>query len=177
MKMLLVLVIACGAAAAQARPLVVQESARITNPDPTGFPYFAADVAVDGDDAIATMERYITPADPVSESDQEHEVAVYLFHRSGNAWAPVKQLVLHHHFALTSFKAGVAMRNGIAALALNPLYVFERQANGDWVSAPVTGTDISNPGDSVTIDGDRILFGGSSGPWMGTLYERNATGV
>ena len=58
MKMLLVLVIACGAiAAAQARPLVVQESARITNPDPTGFPYFAADVAVDGDDAIATTRN------------------------------------------------------------------------------------------------------------------------
>jgi hypothetical protein len=178
MKILPLLAIACGAVAvAQARPVVVEESARITNPDPTGFPYFASDVAVDGDDAIATLERYIAAPQDGDPSDQQHEVAVHLFHRSGNTWAPVKQLVLDHDFALTSFKAGLAMRNGIAALALNPLYVFERQSNGDWVSATVTGTDVSNPGDSVAIDGDRIFFGGSSGPWMGTLYERNASGV
>jgi len=178
MKFLPVLVIACGAvAAAQARPVVIEESARITNPDPTNFPYFASDVAVDGDDAIATMERYFPPPEGGALSDEEHDVAVYLFHRSGNTWSPVKQLVLDHDFPLTSFKAGLAMRNGIAALALNPLYVFERQSNGDWVSASVTGVDVSNPGDSVTIDGNRIFFGGSSGPWMGTLYERNSAGV
>src|SRR5262245_34811531 len=148
MKFLLVLLIACGAAAAQARPVVIEESARITNPDPTNFPYFASDVAVDGDDAIATMERYIPPPEGEDPSDQEHDVAVHLFHRSGNTWTPVKQLVLDHDFALSSFKAGLAMRNGIAALALNPLYVFERQGNGDWTSASVTGADPINPGDS-----------------------------
>jgi hypothetical protein len=177
MKTLSALLIACGAiAAAHARPLVVQESARIVNPDPVNFPYFASDVAVDGDEAIATMERFIDPPEGDDPSEQNHEVAVHLFRRSGETWVPVKQLVLHHHFAFTSFKAGLAMRNGIAALALNPLYVFERR-NGDWVSASVTGVDPANPGDSVTVDGDRIFFGGSSGPWMGTLYERNATGV
>ncbi len=68
------------------------------------------------------------------------------------------------------------MRNGIAALALNPLQVFER-SNGNWVSAPITGVDPGNPGDSIAIDGTRILFGGSSGPWMGTLYEKSSAGV
>src|SRR5688572_6678533 len=177
MKILSAIVITCGAiAAAHARPLVVQETARIVNPDPVNFPYFASDVAVDGDDAIATMERFIDPPDGGDPSAQEHDVAVHLFHRSGDTWTPVKRLVLHHHFAFTSFKSGLAMRNGIAALALNPLYVFERR-NGDWVSASVTGVDPTNPGDSVTVDGNRIFFGGSSGPWMGTLYERNSTGV
>jgi len=176
MKILPALLISLGTiAAAHARPLVVQETARITNPDPANFPYFASDVAVDGDDAIATMERY-------TESETggpavAHDVAVHLFHRSGNTWAPVRQLVTHHHFAGSSFKAGLAMRNGIAALALNPLYVFERQGNGDWTSAPITGVDPDNPGDSVTVDGDRIFFGGSSGPWMGTLYERDSAGT
>lgn len=166
-------------AAAHARPLVVQESARITNPDPANFPYFASDVAVDGDDAVATMERYIGTgtASGGFSNDLEHDVAVYLFRRSGTTWKPVRQLVQQHHFAGNSFKAGLAIRNGIAALALNPLHVFERQSNGDWKAAPVTGADPANPGDSVTVDGNRIFFGGSSGPWMGTLYERDSSGV
>jgi len=177
MKILMGLVIAWGAlAVAQARPLVVQESARISNPDPANFPYFASDVAIDGDDAIATLERYIDAPEGGDPNDIEHDVAVHLFHRTAAGWAPVRQLVLQHHRVFTRFDSGLAMRNGIAALALNPLYVFERR-DGEWVSAPITGVDLDNPGDSITIDGTRILFGGSSGPWLGTLYERNTTGV
>jgi hypothetical protein len=168
------LLFACGSIAiAQSRPLVVQESARLSNPDPANYPYFAADVAVDGDDAIATLERYIEPPEGGDPNDTEHDIAVHLFHRTAGAWAPVRQLVQHHHGPFASVKSGLAMRNGIAALALNPMYVFERQ-NGDWVSTPITGVDPDMPGDSVTIDGSRILFGGTSGPWMGTLYEKDA---
>jgi len=177
MKTLPALLIACGAlAVAQARPLVIQESARIVNPDPANFPYFAADVAIDGDDAIATLERYFDAPEGGNPNDDEHEVAVHLFHRTTGGWTPVRQLVLHHHRPFTSFNSGLAMRNGIAALALNPLYVFERR-NGNWVSAPITGVDPAMPGDSVTIDGTRILFGGSSGQWQGTLYEKNTAGI
>ena len=62
MKLLSGLFIAWGAlAVAQARPLVVQESARIANPNPATYPIFADDVAIDGDDAIATLERFIDP--------------------------------------------------------------------------------------------------------------------
>ena len=174
MKMLPGLVVACGAlAVAQARPLVLQESARIANPDPGNFPYFAADVAIDGDDAIATLERYFDAPEGGDPNDDTHDVAVHLFHKTTGGWAPVRQLVLHHHHPFASFNSGIAMRNGIAALALNPLYVFERR-DGDWVSAPVTGVDPAMPGDSITIDGTRILFGGTSGPWQGTLYEKNS---
>jgi hypothetical protein len=177
MKILPGLLIAFGAlAVAQARPLVVQESARIVNPDPVTYPYFAADVAIDGDDAIATQERYFEPGPGSDPRDIEHEVAVHLFRRTASGWAPVRQLVVHHHPAFSSFNSGLAMRNGIAALALNPLYVFERR-DGDWIEAPITGVDPSMPGDSVTIDGARILFGGTSGQWLGTLYEKNTSGV
>ena len=162
--------------AAQARPLVVQESARITNPDPANYPYFAADVAIDGDDAVATLERYFDAPEDGDPRDIEHEVAVHLFRRTASGWAPVRQLVTHRHDALSSFESGLAMRNGIAALALNPLYVFEKR-DGDWVAAPITGVDPFNPGDQISIDGARILFGGSSGQWMGTLYEKNGEGV
>ena len=83
MKILLGILIACGAlGVAQARPLVIQESARIANPDPANFPYFAADVAIDGDDAIATLERYFEPPEGSDPNDLEHEVAVHLFHRN-----------------------------------------------------------------------------------------------
>ena len=177
MKTLIGFLIAFAAlAVAQARPLVVQESARITNPDPGNYPYFAADVAIDGDDAVATLESYFDAPEGGDPRDLEHDVAVHLFHRTGSAWVPVRQLVTHHHSPLTSFESGLAMRNGIAALALNPLYVFERR-DGDWIAAPITGVDAFNPGDQISIDGARILFGGSSGQWMGTLYEKNSAGV
>ena len=167
----------CALAVAQARPLVIQESARLVNPDPVTYPVFASAVAIDGDDAIATQERFIEPPEGGDSRDMQHEVAVYLFHRTTGGWVPVRQLAVQHHFFPSStFKVGLAMRNGVAALALNPLYVFER-INGDWVSSPITGVDPSNPGDRVAIDGHRILFGGSSGPWMGTLYEKNSAGV
>jgi hypothetical protein len=164
----------CSLTVAQARPLVVQESARIGNPDPANYPYFASDVAIDGDDAIATLERYIEPPEGGDPADISHDVAVHLFHRTASGWTPVRQLVQHHHGPFASFNSGLAMRNGIAALALNPLYVFERR-DGDWVSAPITGVDPDMPGDSISIDGSRILFGGTSGQWMGTLYEKDTT--
>lgn len=178
MKTLPGLLLACCAlAVAQARPLVLQESARFTNPDAATYPYFASDVAVDGDDAIATLERYIDAPEGGDPWDISHDVAVYLFHRSGTGWAPVRPLAVHHHGPFDSFNSGLAMRNGIAALGLNPIYVFERR-DGEWLSAPITGTEPYMPGDSISIDGTRILFGGSSGQWLGTLYERNtSTGI
>jgi hypothetical protein len=173
MKTLFGLLIACGSlAVAQARPLVVQESARIANPDPVNFPYFASDVAIDGDDAIATLERYIDAPEGGDAGDISHDVAVHLFHRTTAGWTPVRQLVMHHHSPFISFNSGLAMRNGIAALGLNPLYVFERR-DGDWVSAPITGVDDTMPGDSITVDGRSILFGGTSGQWMGTLTKEH----
>jgi len=131
---------------------------------------------MDGDDAIATLERYIDPPEGEDPRDISHDVAVHLFHRTSSGWAPVRQLLVHHHRPFNSFNSGLAMRNGIAALALNPLYVFERR-DGNWAPATVTDVDPSNPGDSVTIDGTRILFGGTSGQWQGTLYEKNAAGI
>ena len=116
MKLLSGLLIAWGAlAVAQARPLVVQESARIKNPNPVTYPIFAADVAIDGDDAIATLERFIDP--PEGEfGDAEHEVAVYQFHRTNRGWAPVRLLAVQHHFfPFSTFDSGLAMQNGIAA--------------------------------------------------------------
>jgi hypothetical protein len=178
MKVLIGFIVAWGAlATAQARPLVVQESARIVNPDPATYPYFASDVAIDGDDAIATLERYFEPGPGGDPGDIEHEVAVYLFRRTGTVWAPVRPLAIQHHGPFATFNSGLAMRNGIAALALNPLYVFERR-EVNWVESPITGVDPAMPGDSIAIDGNRILFGGTSGQWMGTLYEKSsATGV
>ena len=123
MKTLLGLLIACGAlAVAQARPLVVQESARIANPDPVNFPYFAADVAIDGDDAIATLERYIDApegGDPQRRSSTT--VAVHLFHRNRRrlgARAATRAASPRRRSA--TFDSALAMRNGIAALGAEP---------------------------------------------------------
>ncbi len=178
MKLLSGFIVAwCALGAVHARPLVIQESARLTNPNSASYPVFASDVAIDGDDAIATLERFIDPPPGGDPRDAEHEVAVYLFHLTSSGWAPVRQLAVQHHFfPFSTFDVGLTMRSGVAALALNPLQVFVRK-NGNWVSAPITGVDPFSPGDSIAVDGRRILFGGSSGQWMGTYYEENSAGV
>ncbi len=88
-------------------------------------------------------------------------------------WAPVRQLVVHHHFPFSSFNSGLAMRNGIAALALNPLYVFERR-DGDWVSAPVTGVDPQCPATASPSTARASCSAAAAASGMGTLYEKNS---
>ena len=155
---------------------MIQESARIVNPDPANFPYFAADVAVDGDDAIATLERYFDVPEggnPNDDAARRGCPPVPSHHRRMDADPAARPASRR---AFTSIHSGLAMQNGIAALAMNPLYIFERR-NGDWVSAPITGVDPAMPGDSIAVDGTRILYGGTGGQWSGTLYEKNAAGI
>jgi len=174
MKKLLVLLLACvTCGAVQGRSLVVQESARLANPDPA-YPVFGGGVAIDGDDAMVMLSR-ANPGDSEGNGQSE-DLAVWLFRRVNGTWTAIRQLEAVHHPDYYLWHGDVAMQGGVAALALNPLSIYERR-NGDWVQV-LDNVYASEPGRSVEVDSGRVIFGGSSGTFMGTVFERDAsTGV
>src|SRR5688572_14846083 len=131
MKKLLLLLLTCiTIGAAQARSLVIEESARLTNPDES-YPDFGTGVAIDGDDAFVLLRRYTPPSDEFG-TDELEEIAVWLFRRVNGTWTPVRQLEAVRHGLEYIWGGDVAAQGGIAALAINPLSIYERR-NGDWV--------------------------------------------
>ena len=95
MNTLLALLLACGMCAAQARPLVIQEKSRFSNPDPS-YESFGASVAIDRDDAMVKLRRYHPPEDEFGTNESE-DIAVWLFRRINDVWTPVRQLDSVHH--------------------------------------------------------------------------------
>jgi hypothetical protein len=173
MNKLLVSLLACTlCGAAQARSLVIQENARLTSPDPS-YPEFGTGVAIDGDDALVVLRRYTPPNDELGQ-DEIEDIAVWLFRRVNGTWTPVRQLESTRHGLEYIWGGDVAMQNGIAALAINPLSIYERR-NGDWVQV-LDGVMADEPGTSIEVDHGRVIFGGSSGTFMGTVFARNASG-
>ncbi len=73
----------------------------------------------------------------------------------------------------------IAMKNGVLALAFEPMYIFERE-NGTWVQKLIgapPGQPVAwhEPVSDVEIDGGRIFNGSAS--WGGTIFEKDpATG-
>jgi hypothetical protein len=119
----------------QAGPLVIEEVARITSPDPS-YTSFGAPVAVDGNSIIVGGGR----PTPNPEFPDQFDRTAFLFERnSAGQWVFVRTLAT----IPTAFDAGgdvtypfnVAMSGGVASVASGQILVFERTASG-WVSVP-----------------------------------------
>lgn len=137
-------VIACVALAPTlsiAAPLVFEETAKITSPDPSYL--FPQRVAADGDTIIATGVR--------QDGNIQHHVA-YLFRRQSNgAWVYVRKLAEtscdNGEVAEDTCHASVAMRNGLAVVSAGQVHVFERSSDGSWVARPSEG--FAGPGEAA----------------------------
>src|SRR5262245_16618030 len=151
MKKLLLLLLACTLCGAlQARSLVIQESARLTTPD-ASYPEFGYwGVAIDGDDAMILLTRYTPPNDELG-TDEREDLVVWLYRRVNGTWTAIRPVESTTHGLEYIWSGDVAMQNGIAALAINPLSIYEKR-NGDWVQVlnDVMGDD---PGRSIEVDG------------------------
>lgn len=159
------------AVAAEARPMFIEESARISNPNPAAYEHFGNEVALDGDEALISLAHYV----PNPEYYDEYHTSVWLFRRVNGAWTPVREIATDLDVEYL-WDNGMAMRDGVAALALNPVRIFEK-VDGEWVAASAEPID-AGPGDSITIENGRILYGGSDGTFKGTLIEKSpADGV
>jgi hypothetical protein len=178
MKSLLAGLAALGAAAlVHAHPLVIEESSRIA--PPPGVDGLWGDVALDGTEAVA-LSSYSYP-DPESEFDYWTITSAHLYRRTGTTWTYVQKLTESddHSGDDATNRNPVAMKNGVLALAFEPMYIFERE-NGTWVQKRVgvpPGEPVAwhEPVSDVEIDGGRIFLGSAS--WGGTIFEKDsATG-
>jgi hypothetical protein len=174
MKTLLVGIAALGMATlVHARPLVIEESSRIA--PPPGVDTLWGDVALDGNEAVA-LSFFSYP----DESGEEYITitSAWLFRRSGTTWTLVRKLAESTDYSIddATNRDPIAMKNGVLALAFEPMYIFERE-NGNWVQKQIgapPGQPVAyhEPVSDVEIDGGRIFNG--SGSWGGTIFEKDS---
>ena len=151
----------------EAGPLVLEEVAKLTSPDPSYF--FGGRVAIDGDSIIVTGARL--SGDP--QFPNLDRVA-FLFERtSSGAWVFVRKLIETSDEAESSVPEAVAMNGGVAAFARGPVHVFERTAAG-WVSVPSTGF---SQGRDVEVHSGMILASEGECSFSAELYEKQASGT
>ncbi len=176
MKRIAFLLLALVAGFAQARPVVVEHSVTLTNPDRTNWPYFGRQVAIDGDYALVLGERVNTPPEAV---DPERHRIVWVYHREGEAWNFVGPLAPEEVIdSGDGFTPAVAMRNGIVATLLQELRVY-RLVAGSFVRQNVVRTpplsDLNGP--DLEIDGNRILVAANGCSWDAVVFEQDTAGT
>jgi len=144
-----------GIAHAAERPVVLEEVATLTRPDASWTYFGRAGVAIDGDYALVSAERFIP--DPNAEGGSRHEVAAFLYQRSGSNWVYSRQLgPLVGALDILS-NLGLAMKDGIAVTAMPGVRIFERVGT-TWTEAPLAGNlAVELQGPDVEISGGRIL--------------------
>ena len=170
MKTLLVGIAALAVAAlVHAHPLVIEESSRIVPPLGGDSLW---DAALDGNEAVA-----LSSYGYLDESGENYIVitSAWLFRRSGTTWTLVRKLAESDNNDNNNHNP-IAMKNGVLALALAPMYIFERE-NGNWVQKQI-GAPPGQPVDARARPRCRNrrgrIFLGSEG-WGGTIFEKDLT--
>jgi len=174
MKTLLAGIAALGVAGlVHAHPLVIEESSRIA--PPPGVDALTGDVALDGNEAVA-LSSYSYPDE--GGFDYITITSAWLYRRSGTTWTLVGKVGESDDNSAddATNRNPIAMKNGVLALAFEPMYILEREG-GNWVQkqvGPPPGQPYAGhePVSDVEIDGGRIFNG--SGSWGGTVYEKDS---
>jgi hypothetical protein len=151
-------------ATALSRPVILQSTETIPSPDPT-YTYFGYGMAIDGDWAIITGEKWQDPNDAYSAITQ----TAFLFRRVNSRWVFQRILVEQEGYADYIGPSGVEMKEGIAVVLLGGLYIFELSGN-DYVARNVSGSG-GGLGSDIGISNRRILLGSGDCAWNGTILE------
>lgn len=154
---------------AMAGPRVFEEQARVVLPDSS---YTIFDVAVDGDSVIALGSRpFRNPTRPTVVGER----VAFLFQRnSSGSWQFVRQLFrVETDIAAPPQPIALAMRDGVAAIVLGQLNVFERTSTG-WVAVSSTG---SGDGVDVQVHSGMILTSSGACGYDANLHRKDASGV
>jgi hypothetical protein len=153
MSLRIVLVALAFVGVAHARPAIVEDSAILARPD-ASWQYFGRfGVAIDGDYALVSGERYIE--DPAAENGLRHEGAAFIYRRVEDKWSYVSRL--GPVAVITTLEPGLAMKDGVVMTITDRWRIWER--SGDtWTLQPVAGiTPTALNGPDIEIDGGRIL--------------------
>lgn len=154
------------AAPASARPLIIEDSATIENPDPAKYRQFGFDVATNGDYAFVAA----------SDTTSDIEVLQYylLQYRLVNGqWTFQRELAhIEHYYDSYSYPFELAMEGNLAAVGwVGHSDVYQLDA-GTWTQVARLPLE---PSDYIRMDGGRILL--SDGGWNGQVAERDAAGA
>src|SRR5687767_11162324 len=139
-------------ATALSRPVILQSTETISSPDPT-YTYFGYDLAIDGDWAIITGEKWQDLNDEYSPITH----TAFLFRRVNSRWVFQRKLAEYQGSADYFVPSGVAMREGIAVVRLGGLHIFEL-SGGDYVARNVS-ISAGGIGSDIDISNRRILLG------------------
>jgi hypothetical protein len=145
-------------ALAHARPVVMENVfALVAPPDPSWEILGGFGVAIDGDYALVSGERYV--ADASAPSGVRHDAAVFIYKRSGTSWNYTGRLgpIAPIASAYPPRRGALAMKNGIAMTITDRWRIFAR--TGDTFAlesgAGILPTALNGP--DIEIDGGRIL--------------------
>jgi hypothetical protein len=129
------------------------------NPD---YTFFGQAVAIDGNWAIVLADR---PGGRVALLYSRETTGLWLYRR----------VLLDVADAPESLRAGLEMKNGLAAIQLNDTLAIFELASNEWRRATTLETP-RHPG-GLAISGNRILVGGDRCQTWGFIYQRGANGI
>jgi len=150
-----------------AAPRPLEESAKVTAPDPTYD--FPTSIAVDGDWLLASGSKWTN-----DNQDQDH--SAWVFQRQSNGtWAVVSRLVQHIDVAgLDEPPMTLDMQGGVAAVLFEGYsWIFERSGT-NWISVP---SPIGTDGMDVAVNGGTILVSTGGCSWSASAYRKNNSGA
>ena len=152
-------------ATAWARPAILQSTETIPPPDPT-YTYFGYGLAIDGDWAIITGEKWENPDDYEFSAIT---ATAYLYRRVNSRWVLQRKLVEQQGYVGYMGVSGLAMKEGIAVVLMGGMHIFEL-SGGDYMARNVSGLG-EGLGSDIDISNRRILVGVGACAWDGGILE------
>jgi len=147
-----------------ARPLIVEDSSAIENPDPARYRSFGFDAATNGEYA------FVAAADTNPEIQQLY---VLLYRRVSGKWTFQSELLhLERQFDTYDSATELVMDGNLAVIELAGEINEYHLSGGQWIKGQ------SLPGEAasyIRMNGARILT--SEGGWNGYAWEQSSTGT
>ncbi|HKU88286.1 MAG TPA: hypothetical protein VJP84_00725 [Steroidobacteraceae bacterium] len=155
------------ATSATARPLVIEDTAVIENPDPVRYRSFGFDAATNGEWA------FVGAADTITDYEVE-QYYVLLYRRVNGQWTLQRELVhVENYDSSYSYPVELAMDGNFAVVGVNGS-AYEYHLVGDtWTQGQQL---LGEPSYVIRMNGGRALLSNHRG-WGANVAERDASGT
>jgi hypothetical protein len=159
----LLLLAAGSLGAAHARPVIIEDTATIANPDPAAYPTFGGEVATNGEYALVLGSR-----DDYTNGTLTHIRSALLYRRVASQW--VFQRVLRQtlrEYDSYAFPHSFAMQGNLAVVGLDGSSEAYRLSASGWQPAG----QVAGPTVDTEIDGERIVYSHGACSWDASVRE------
>jgi len=156
------------ASTAYSRPVVIEETATLTNPDPTAYVQFGREVAISGEYALALGSRDV----PIGGGEDFHRSAL-LYRRVDGRWQ--FQQVLHTSVRDNDgyyYPSKFAMRGDLAVVELDGNTQAFRLGASGWQPAGQVG----HTTEDIEIAGEKVILSTGDCNWSAYAAEPNGAG-